>query len=104
MLRNTIALVLLTACSSSVLAQDTPGIDRMQANQRARIVQGVSSGQLTGPETRWLVHQERQLDRHETRVEADGNVTRAERYRLERNALRTSRAIHTQRHDLQTRH
>ena len=104
MFRHSIPLALLLACAGPALADDTPRIDRMQAHQRARIEQGVSSGQLTRPETRRLVHQERQLARHEARVEADGNVSRGERYRLNRDARRTSRAIYRQRHDAQVRH
>ncbi len=104
MLRRTIALGLLMACAGTALADATPRIDRMQAQQRARIEQGAASGQLTAPETRRLVRQERQLTRHEARVEVDGVVTRGERYRLNRDAQRTSRAIYWQKHDAQRRH
>jgi hypothetical protein len=104
MLQRTLALGMLMACAGTALADATPRIDRMQAQQRARIEQGVASGQLTAPETRRLVHQERQLTRHQSRVQADGIVTRGERYRLNRDALRTSRAIHRQKHDAQRRH
>lgn len=103
MLRRIIALGLLLACAGTALADSTPRIDRMQATQRARIEQGASSGQLTALETRRLVHHERQLARHEARVQADGVVTRGERHRLNRDARRTSRAIYRQKHDLQRR-
>lgn len=102
MFRKALALALLIAAPAA-FADSTPRIDRMEANQRARIVHGVETGQLTEPETRRLVHQERQLARHEAHVKSDGEVTRAERYRLNRDALRTSRAIHRQAHDRQTR-
>ncbi|MCJ7452124.1 MAG: hypothetical protein MUO39_06555 [Steroidobacteraceae bacterium] len=104
MLRTTLALGLLMACTGTALADATLRIDRIQAQQRARIEQGVASGQLTAPETRRLVHQERQLNRHQARVQADGVVTRGERYRLHRDAQRTSRAIFRQKHDPQRRH
>jgi hypothetical protein len=104
MLRRTLALGLLMACVGTALADATPRIDRLQVQQRARIEQGVASGQLTATETRRLVQQERQLRRHEARVQADGVVTRGERYRLNRDAQRTSRAIYRQKHDAQQRH
>ena len=97
-------LVYLLLATPSVLADSTPRVDRMEANQRARIEHGVQAGQLTVPETRRLVHQERQLARHEAHVKSDGVVTWGERYRLNRDALRTGRAIHRQAHDGQTRH
>ncbi len=103
MLRRTLALGLLMACTGTALADATPRIDHLQAQQRARIAQGVASGQLTAPETRLLVHQERQLARHQARAQADGVVTRGERYRLHRDAQRTSRAIFRQKHDPQRR-
>lgn len=97
-------LVSLLLGAPSVFADSTPRIDRMQANQRARIEHGVQAGTLTAPETRRLADQERQLARHEAHVKSDGVVTPGERYRLNRDALRTSRAIHRQVHDGQTRH
>jgi hypothetical protein len=104
MLRNTLAVALVIAAISPAFAAETPRVDQMEARQRERIEQGVTSGQLTAPETHRLVYQERQLDRHEARVKSDGEVTQAERYRLNQDAMRTSRHIHRQRHDTQTRH
>ncbi|MFO1407887.1 MAG: hypothetical protein U1F08_10190 [Steroidobacteraceae bacterium] len=101
--RTLFAALLLTA-SAAALADATPRVDRMQAHQVARIHHGVDTGALTVPETRRLAHQERSLARHEAWVQSDGEVTRAERYRLNRDAARTSRAIHRQSHDAQTRH
>ena len=94
---------LLLCTSAAALADSTPRIDRMQAHQVSRIQHGAASGALTIRETNRLAHQERQLARHEQRVNADGQVTRGERYRLNRDAARTSRAIHRQAHDAQTR-
>ena len=99
-----ILAALLLAAGTAALADSTPRIDRMQANQAARIGHGAATGALTVPESRRMVHQERSLDRHEAWVKSDGEVTRAERYRLNRDAARTSRAIHRQAHDVQTRH
>lgn len=103
MFKNSLLAALLLCTGSAALADPTPRIDRMQAHQAARIQHGVASGALTVQETKRLAHQHRQLARHEARVEADGQVTRAERYRLNRDAARTSLAIGRQAHDAQTR-
>jgi hypothetical protein len=103
MFQKTLIAALLLGIGSAALADSTPRIDRMQAHQAARIHHGVASGALTVPETKRLAHQQRQLARHEARVEADGQVTRGERYRLNRDAARSSHAIRRQAHDAQTR-
>ena len=104
MFQKTLFTALLLGIGTAAIADSTPRIDRMQAHQATRIEHGVATGALTGPETRRLAHQQRQLARHEARVEADGQVTRGERYRLNRDAARTSHSIRRQAHDGQTRH
>ncbi|MFO1395169.1 MAG: hypothetical protein U1F09_15560 [Steroidobacteraceae bacterium] len=103
MYSRTILSALLLVASTAALADSTPRIDRVQTRQVARIQHGVASGALTAPETRRLAHQERSLARHEAWAKSDGDVTQAERRRLNRDAARTSRAIHRQAHDGQTR-
>jgi hypothetical protein len=103
MTRTALVLILLVGASVPALADETPRIDQAQARQRERISAGIQSGQLTAPEARRLTQQERQLNRHELRVKADGTVTPAERYRLNRDAERTSRNIYRQKHDRQHR-
>jgi hypothetical protein len=103
MLKKTLLAALLLGAGTAALADSTPRIDRMQAHQAARIQHGAATGALTVQETKRLAHQQRQLARHESRVEADGQVTRAERYRLNRDAARTSHSIRRQAHDAQTR-
>ena len=104
MFQKTLFTALLLGIGTAAIADSTPRIDRMQAHQATRIEHGVATGALTRPETRRLAHQQRQLARHEARVEADGQVTRGERYRLNRDAARTSHSIRRQAHDGQTRH
>ncbi len=81
----------------------TPGLDRREHNQAARIHQGVRSGELTRPETRRLVAGEARLRFHEARAKADGDVSRAERLRLQAEASRMSARIYRQKHDAQVR-
>lgn len=103
MFQKTLLAALLLGAGTAAMADSTPRIDRMQTHQIARIQHGVTTGALTVPETKRLAHQQRQLARHEARVEADGQVTRGERYRLNRDAARTSHSIRRQAHDGQTR-
>jgi len=102
MFRNLALAAVLAALSVPAFA-DTPVLDARQSNQRDRIAQGVRSGELTRPETRRLVRGEVRLHRHERIAERDGVVTRAERYRLDRNADRMCKRIYRQKHDRQSR-
>lgn len=81
----------------------TPNIDARQANQRARINQGVASGELTRREAAGLRAQQAHIRRDERRAEADGVVTRAERRQLQRELNHSSRSIRNQKHDQQQR-
>ena len=80
----------------------TPHLDKREANQQARIDQGVASGQLKAKETNRLDKREAKLNADEAAAKADGKVTRAERRKLHREANRDSKAIHKQKHDKQT--
>ena len=56
--KSVTALAALVTCSVLMINAanaDTPGFDKRQHNQRARIAQGVRSGELTRPETRRLI-------------------------------------------------
>ncbi len=82
---------------------DTPRLDDRQANQRARIVDGVQSGELTRPETAHLVKGQSQLRRMERRAESDGTVTAKERVRLQHSANKQSRRIARSKHNDRSR-
>lgn len=76
-------------------AQDrTPKVNARQQVQQARIHQGKNNGELTHGETTLLRREQRHIRRSERRAKADGNVTVAERKRLDRKQDRTSRHIH----------
>jgi hypothetical protein len=97
-----IGLALSIAMAGSVSA-GTPRLDQREHNQRARIHQGVKSGELTRPEARRLRVGEARLHLNEARAKSDGEVTAAERARLQREASRESRRIYRQKHDAQDR-
>ena len=83
--------------------QHTPVVNQRQHHQRARIHNGVASGELTRKETVRVRAEQRNIRRTERRVKADGTVTRSERVRLERKQNRASRDIRRQKHDVQDR-
>jgi hypothetical protein len=93
-------LVLFAAVAN---AQSTPVADERQQNQRARINQGVTSGEVTRTEAAKLRSEQRRIRRTERRAKADGNVTKRERVRVQRQQNQASRDIRRQKHDVQDR-
>lgn len=81
----------------------TPGVDQRQANQRERIHQGVTSGELTQKETANAAHHQGHIRRAERRTKADGIVTRRERAHLHHMQNRASRDLRRNKHDAQAR-
>lgn len=81
----------------------TPRMDAREHNQRARIHNGVASGELTRPEARRLAAGQVHLNRVEARAKSDGVVTNRERAHLHHEANQQSRRIHRQKHDAQDR-
>lgn len=94
-------IVLLVASVS--WAQSTPVIDQRQQNQRARINQGVVSGEVNRAEAARLRAEQRHIRRTERRAKADGNVTAKERAKIQRKQNKVSRDIRRQKHDGQQR-
>lgn len=103
MLRKALILATLLAMPVLASAADTPALDHAQQNQRARIEQGLGSGELTVPETRYLKRQQVRLHRHEAAAKSDGVVTQGERHDLRHHARHTSRSVYRQKHDGQKR-
>jgi hypothetical protein len=100
----TAALLIAGAAFSPIAsAEATPRADQRQHNQAQRIRQGVGSGELTRPETKRLVQGQRHVRRLERGAKADGDVTAAERVRIEKAQDRQSRRIYRQKHDAQDR-
>lgn len=77
-----------------MLAQETPRADVRQRNQTTRIQEGRASDELTRRESKMLRKEQRHIHRAERRTKADGDVTRAERRRLERKQDRANRHIY----------
>ncbi len=87
----------------AMFAQNTPKVDAREANQKERIKDGVQSGELTKVEAHRLRKQQRNVKKAEAKAKADGDVTPAERAKLDRKQDRASRKIAKQKHDKQDR-
>ena len=97
-----IAAVLFTLAALPVAAQpSTPTVDQRQANQEARIQQGVQSGQLTNKEAAKLERGQAKIQAKEDKAKADGVVTPKERAKLAKAQDKQSRKIAKQKHDKQ---
>lgn len=94
---------LLTATFATSAQTVTPGIAARQANERARIRQGVKSGQLTRTEAARLRAREADIHQDRKDARADGVVTHDERQAIRKDEHQASRAIYRQKHDGQVR-
>lgn len=93
---------LLAAVALPVAAQSsTPGVGERQANQEARIQQGVQSGQLTPKEAAKLERGQAKVQAAEDKAKADGKVTPKERAKLAKKQSKESRKIYKEKHDAQ---
>lgn len=107
--KSSLLIAVLAAFSLPVLAQTapakdpaaTPGIDKRQANQDARIQQGVQSGQLTQREAGRLEKGQERVQKMEDKAKADGVVTKKERTRIQHTQNVESKRIYRQKHDRQ---
>ena len=87
----------------SFAGERDPGVNARQHNQRARIHQGVRSGELTRRETRRVVERQRDIRQLERAYKSDGQLTRKERADLHHEQNQASRQIRRQKHDGQER-
>lgn len=81
----------------------TPRIAHSQAEQQARINQGVQNGEVTPEEARGLRAEQRLVRITKRAMKADGVVTPRERRVLNRQLNRTSRDIAREKHDSEKR-
>jgi hypothetical protein len=91
-------LLVTFAFSSAALAAE---VDNREANQQARIAQGVKSGQLTPGETARLDNREAHINNEIARDRAanGGHLTGAERAKVNHQQDRTSAAIYREKHN-----
>ena len=80
-----------------------PGVNERQANQTARIQQGVKSGELTHGEAQELRTERRDIRDLEHTYKEDGTLTRDEREDLHQQLDQQSHEIYEEKHDDETR-
>jgi hypothetical protein len=85
--------------STASAGTNSPRIDRREARQQNRILQGVGSGALTPRETYRLERRQANIRAQEARFKADGNLSRRERNVLNNRLDRSSRAIYRAKHN-----
>lgn len=99
------ALFVVFGLASSDFAQTKShpySINNREQRQQKRIRRGIKSGELTAKETYKLEKQQYKLRRTEAKYRRSGNgLTWRERYKLQRQLNRSSRAIYRQKHDKQ---
>jgi hypothetical protein len=76
-----------------------PGVNERQANQTARIQQGVKSGELTHDEAQELRTERRDIRDLEHTYKEDGALTRDERQDLHQQLNQQSQEIYEEKHD-----
>ena len=101
-MKSTFLAALIAAAALPVAAQtpSTPRVDQRQANQEARIQQGVKSGELTPKEAATLEKGQDKVQKMENKAVADGKVTPKERARLERAQNKQSKKIAKKKNNL----
>ncbi len=94
-----ISLTLTTA----IIAQTTPGVTKRQKNQKQKIKQGVSSGELTGKETRKLKKEQQNIKQEKREAKADGKVTVKERVEIHQDQNQARKNIIKAKHNKKNR-
>jgi hypothetical protein len=102
-MKNLLFCAALLASLPLAASAQTPALNATQRTERARIRQGVRSGELTRTEAARLKGREAGITAEKRAARADGMVTRGERRDIRRTENSASRAITRQKHDGQVR-
>ncbi len=95
-MKQLVVLILTLSVSSMAMAAR---VDRRENRQQGRIHNGVKSGELTQGEAAKLRHDQRRIERTENRMRADGNLSPAEKAKLERMQDKESARIYKLKHN-----
>ena len=99
-----IAGIILIASAGIINAQvATKTITSRQADQQARIANGIKNDELTRPEAAKLEREQKNIRIEKRMAKADGKVTPGERRIIKKDQNRASRDIYRQKHDAQVR-
>ncbi len=103
-LKTTLTVALSTLLVSTAYAGTRdPGVNKRQHSQHARIHDGVKSGELTHGEAKALRSEQRAIRAQEREFKSDGVLTHGERRELHRDLNESSRDIHREKHDNDSR-
>ena len=91
------------AQTRGTVATRDPGVNARQANQNARIRQGVRSGELTPTEAKGLRQEERAMRTEERAYKSDGKLDAAERKDLHQDLNQARKDIYNEKHDAEKR-
>ena len=97
------SLIALSFAIAASAQTATPVVDAREHNQKARIKNGVKTGELTKVEAQKLRAEQRRIKLAEAKAKSDGTVTPAERAKLDAKQDRASKRILKNRHDGQKR-
>lgn len=98
-LSRTLPIILLLAIMLE--GQTAIAANRRAKNQRARINQGVKSGELTQQEANRLRAEQGIIRRNKRRANADGTITEEEAAKIKKLQNKASKDIYRQKHDAQ---
>jgi hypothetical protein len=103
--KTIVAVALFSTLATTSFAQATPTANKVSTikNDKARIKQGVQSGQLTAVEAARLAAQTKELKEERKEIKSDGIVTPEERNNFRKEKKQLSRRIYKQKHDGQVR-
>jgi hypothetical protein len=102
MIKTTMAVIVGTLLSGAALAQSVGTEIQRNINQQERIEQGLKSGQLNTREAARLEREESRVERMQSRALRDGNLSAAEKNRIDAAQDKVSRDIYREKHDAQT--
>jgi hypothetical protein len=98
------SLIALSFAFTATSQTATPVVDAREQNQKARIKDGVKSGELTRVEATKARVDQAKIKRAEAKAKSDGVVTAGERAKLDAKQDRASKRIYKNKHDAQKRH
>jgi len=97
-----IAVAVSALFAVPALAQTTSSEVQRDVNQQQRIENGLQSGQLSTKEAGHLEKGEANIEKMESKAEANGNLSNAEKQRIQRAQNKESQEIYRDTHNAQT--
>ena len=100
---KTLAILTLAVGLTVSSTSFATSINDRQENQRARIAQGIESGEITKREGKKLVQQQQRIAKQEHKFRSDGEFTAKERARVQHNLNKSSGNIYRKKHNVTSR-